>query len=1084
MIREPRRFLVEAVIGRGGSGTVYQAKEVNSGKVYALKFLGQRSVSSGTLERLRDEARVLASIRDRAVVKAEPPTLVGGRWAVVMEYLDGVPASKLLRIRPYPPRVAIGMVAELARALDAIYNAPGIAGKPLKVLHRDIKPGNIHVSRDGLVRLLDFGTARADLEQREADTGRIMGTLGYVAPERMEGVEGPAADVYSLGITLHVLVTSEKAMGPGRFRPRWHRVRRNEAVLKVLAIANAMQAVEPSARPTAVEVAGRCSSLYAELDGDSLEDWCSVYVPADIRLPDDVLVGTVLLESDEEDDEATVEIEGIRDVFVGREEEVEELDRALKKGEQLVSLVGAPGIGKTRLARRWARSQESWFPGGIRFCRARSARDERSLFSAIASGLSVQLRDGASEQELLEVLARQGRVLLILDNVDHVWGILRDKLERWGSACKDVYFLVTGGRPLGLKTELAIRVPHLDFPDECPVRVTEFMNYSAIRLFVIRAQRANPHFRVNAATASVVYDIVKGLDGLPLAVELAAAYVRHAPLDQIRDKILRRQLADTTIQTGIQSELDWFWDVLEPWERAALAQCSVFSGSFNLEAAEAVLDLSEWPEVVWVSEVIDALVEYSLLRSEEGKEQYEGVRYTLGGAIQASASARLQAGFADHGFGAHERFATFFAHFGEEEALDALLRHGGAERWLALALEYHNLLHAADWALENGRGSLSLRLVSAACTLLHRVGPFDLGVALAKRCFELSSIPPISRIRLHYCRAQLFRHVGSVDRCIADCDAAIKGAEDYARPRMAVLGLTEKADVCQDVGRMEESASYYEEAVEAARRIGEPGLEGIATAGIASLLHSKGELAVASEAYPSAIQMLRRGGNIPWAARAQSNYAALLLDIGRDEEAREIYEQTLLLQRTLQNRRSQGVILCNLGSMAVTRGELIEGRLLFEQSHQVMSELGNTRALSVVVGNLGEVALQEQRLDAALHHFFEAIRYSRANQSGRLVGYFLGLVAEVQMRQGHYLHARRYLSQAVRELKRVGDRIEHGKVVCRLGQLECLEGKVDPARRCLEEALGLDINADKGMRTELAVACEDLQKAIAGFNPS
>jgi predicted ATPase len=1070
--------MVEAVIGRGGSGTVYQAREANSGRTYALKFLGQRTVSSGTLERLRDEARVLASIRDRAVVKAEPPTLVGGRWAVVMEYLEGVPASKLLRVRPYPPRVALAMIAEIARALDAIYHTLGASGKPLKVLHRDIKPGNIHVGRDGLVRLLDFGTARADLEQRESDTGRIMGTLGYVAPERMEGIEGPEADVYSLGVTLRVLVTSEKAMGPGRFRPRWHRVLRDDAVTRVLELAASMQALEPMDRPTAAEVAKRGKALLQKLDGEDLGEWCLANVPSDIRLPDDVLVGTVLVESDDEDEDTTVEMEAIQDVFVGREQELAELDRAVEEGLRIVSLIGAPGIGKTRLASHWARRQELVFPGGVRLCRARAARDERALFGALASGLGIQLTDGEAEEQLLQAIKSRGRLLLILDNADHVWEFLRGCLERWADECEDVCFLITGGRPLGLATERVIRVQHLAFPEECPLVVSECMESPAIRLFVLRAQRANPHFRINAATVSLVYDIVKGLDGLPLAVELAAAYVRHAPLDQIREKIQQRQLADTTIQTGLQSELDWFWGVLQPWEKAALSQCSVFSGSFNLEAAESVTDLSEWPEVVWVSEVINSLIEYSLVRAEEGNEEYEGLRYSLEGAIQASAAARLQGDFGDHELGAYERYITYYSQYGDDEALDALLSHGGAERWLALSLEGDNLLHAAEWALEHNRGPIAARLVCAACTLLHRIGPFDLGIDLANRCLSLDSIPPRCRTRLYYHRAQFYRNMGAVDLCIAECDAAIKGAADYSQPRVAVLAWAEKGDVCQDVGRMEESAQYYERAAEQARKLGDPGLEGIATAGSASLWHSKGELRIASQAYPAAIQMLRRGGNIPWAARAQSNYAALLLDIGRDEEAREIYEQTLLLQRTLRNRRSQGVILCNLGSMAIGSGELVKARELFEESHQVMSEIGNIRALAVVVGNLGEVALLEERLDAALQHFFEAIRYARANQSGRLVGYFIGLVAEVHMRQGHYYHARRYLSQACRELKRVEDRIEHGKVVCRLGQLECLEGKVEAAKKCLEQALGLDINVDKGMRTELAVACDELRRAI------
>ena len=574
-----RRFFVEAVIGRGGTGTVYRARDLDSGQHHALKFLGRKMVSTGTLQRLRDEARVLASIRDRAVVKAEPPTLVGGRWAVVMEYLGGVPTSKLLRVKPYPPRVAAAIIGELARALDGIYHAKGQNGRPLHVLHRDIKPGNIHLSKNGYVRLLDFGTAKADLQLNEADSGRLMGTVGYVAPERMERIEGPASDVYSLGVTLHVLVTGEKAMGPGRYRPRWHRVQRTDAVQRVLDLASEMQAVDPADRLLAQEVVARCSELVAALEGPTLAEWCHVNVPDDIRLSDDVLVGTTLVESLEEE-QSSSHIGGTEDVFVGRHREVRQLDSLHKGDARVLTVYGAPGVGKTRLALHWANERKELFPGGVKLCRCREARDARTLLATVASALGVVAMDGDLEEQILGAIRNRGKVLIILDNVDHVLALVRRYLTHWQSACAEATFFVSSTRPISVGHDAAVALQALPFPSTCPNRVSDCMDAPAIRLFVVRAQVVNPHFRLNSSTAQAVLILWPDLMAYRLR-SLAAAHVRLAPLIEIRDKIVDKQLADTVIQSGLQSELDWFWGVLEPWERATLAQLSVFASGFH-----------------------------------------------------------------------------------------------------------------------------------------------------------------------------------------------------------------------------------------------------------------------------------------------------------------------------------------------------------------------------------------------------------------------------------------------------------------------------------------------------------------------
>ncbi len=302
MSEDSRRFYkITGVLGEGGFGRVYRARlEGAEGflKDVAVKLLSDDCPSEEMLRRFRDESRILGLVRDRAVITVDAPTRLGGRWAVVMELVEGTTASHLLRRGLFPPRVACEVVQEVSRALHRMYNHPGPDGSPLKLLHRDIKPPNIQITMHGDVKILDFGVARAEYGNRESKTTtHIAGTYGYIAPERILGVEGPAADIYSLGIVLRALVTGKK---PSRKTdeedgPPSEPV--DPDVARVMLLAKSMVRRQEKRRPSAKQVEDRCRELVRELDGPLLRDWAEEHVPAATRVRQDDLVGTVLSET-------------------------------------------------------------------------------------------------------------------------------------------------------------------------------------------------------------------------------------------------------------------------------------------------------------------------------------------------------------------------------------------------------------------------------------------------------------------------------------------------------------------------------------------------------------------------------------------------------------------------------------------------------------------------------------------------------------------------------------------------------------------------------------------------------------------
>jgi serine/threonine protein kinase len=273
-----RRFRIIEVLGRGGMGSVYRAEVRGPGgfrKEVALKFSKDGLES---LERLRDEAQALASVRHRAVVQVDGLVQLGRKWALILEYVEGVRLDVLVASGSLPLRAAIEVGVELAGALEAARSAVDASGLHAPIIHRDLKPANVLVTPFGSVKLLDFGLAMPEEGVRRAG----FGTIGYAAPERLRGVEGVAGDVFALGVVLVELFAGEAfgVTGPDRSGHD----RRVQDLLRALARTEAgnldgladlvgrMLNFDPSARPDPHEVAATLSRLVVYVPGLGLRE--------------------------------------------------------------------------------------------------------------------------------------------------------------------------------------------------------------------------------------------------------------------------------------------------------------------------------------------------------------------------------------------------------------------------------------------------------------------------------------------------------------------------------------------------------------------------------------------------------------------------------------------------------------------------------------------------------------------------------------------------------------------------------------------------------------------------------------------
>jgi predicted ATPase/class 3 adenylate cyclase len=295
-----------------------------------------------------------------------------------------------------------------------------------------------------------------------------------------------------------------------------------------------------------------------------------------------------------------------RDAFVGRSTDLLQIARQFESGTRLLTLLGTGGTGKTRLAIRYGRRWLGDWPGGVWFCDLSEASTLDGVCYAVSRTLGVRLGAGDPVAQVADAITARGQCLVVLDNFEQLTQHAAATLGQWLDG-RDASFLVTSREKLGLPGEVVQPVEPL--PLEGP----------AFDLFVVRARAARADFVLDDAGRASIEQAVRWLDGLPLAIELAAARMTlFSPaqlLERLRDRfqvLAGRRGPDR--QATLRAAIDWSWQLLSPAEQAAFAQCSTFEGGFTLAAAEGVLDLTTAADPLPVVDAIQALVDKSLLR--------------------------------------------------------------------------------------------------------------------------------------------------------------------------------------------------------------------------------------------------------------------------------------------------------------------------------------------------------------------------------------------------------------------------------------------------------------------------------------
>lgn len=750
-----------------------------------------------------------------------------------------------------------------------------------------------------------------------------------------------------------------------------------------------------------------------------------------------------------------------RDGFVGRRDALQALARHVETGARLVTLMGIGGIGKTRLAQRFARNRLGGFSGGAWFCDLSAARSIDGLAHAVAQGLGVPLGKTDPLQQLGAAIAGRGSCLIILDNFEQVVRHAEVTVGAWLARAPEAHFIVTSRELLGITGEQVLPLGPL-------------ASAEAAALFRQRVRAAGVAAYTDPDDDAAIATLMDVLDRLPLAIELAAARARvmtpRMLLQRMRDRfsLLATRGGRHDRQATMRATLDWSWDLLSAAEQSTLAQLSVFEGGFTLAAAESVIDLTASAPAAPVVDLLQALVERSLVR------QPSVARFDLLVTVQDYAAEQLAAEGRFCGSGAaalaaaHGRHGDFFSNLGAAGAL----ADGCAD--------LDNLVVATRRSAAAGRARTAAGALEGAWTAFRLRGPYRVGVELAALVRAIPALDTAAAARVDLVAGWALRASGRI------AEAAQRFAAACAGARSAGDRVCEGSVLCQqgllllDEGRMEDGRSALAAALQAARETGHRVLECEALTALGSLFEGYGSLDDARRHYEAALATARDAGERRWEGGSLGNLGVLCANQGKLDEAAGFYQAGLAVAREVGDRQWEGNTLCNLGLLQHLQGHLQQAAATLQAALAIAQHLGFVRLECIVRCNLGIVSEALGQPVAACGHYESALRVARALHDPRSEGQVLGYLGLLHARQRRFAEAREHLDLGQHKLTEVSDRLSLALLLCGRAECEHLDGCSDRARGVLEAALAHASAIGAESESELRVALDRVGAMLAG----
>ena len=697
--------------------------------------------------------------------------------------------------------------------------------------------------------------------------------------------------------------------------------------------------------------------------------------------------------------------------FVGREEEMKQI-RSKLNDARLLTLTGPGGTGKTRLALQVAADVIDHFANGVWFVELDAIRDPGLLPQEILLSLGVkeEAKQNA-EQTLLEHLNKK-ELLLVLDNCEHLIGSCSILAEKILKSSAGIRILATSREALRCQGEQTHHTLSLSAPDPKEIHTPEkITQYEAVRLFIERALVANPKFRVNNDNAAAVAAICHRLDGIPLAIELAAARTKILSPEKIHERLDDRfslltggRRTAIPRQQTLRAMIDWSYDLLNDEEKDLWSMLSVFSGGWTLEAAETVCHSGN-------SDVIDLLQnlrEKSIVIFDESSDRYRMLE-----TIRQYGDEKLKSGGrVDEVTDRHlEYFKSAASEAGEN------LKGPDMKTWLALTeAESGNIEKAFSHSMASSRFEDALMIAGA-------MGYY----------WELRGIYSEGRHRL---------------------ESALDAGRDIGGDKRA-RALVHAGRLAHIQGDIETAKARYSESLSIFRQSGNQAGIAAALKNFGLLSYEQGEYRRSEELHEEALEMFRRSNDKRGTAYSLNDYGAVLIEQGKFERAKQILEEGLVIHRQINDKRGAAFCLNNLASICSEQAEYEKAIEYLSENSKIFQELGDKRGEAYSINSLGNLALNSCNYDEAYNYLSKAAEIFREIGDRRGTAFALCSLGNTAFHRGDAVHAGELLEESISIFKATDDKAGKAFALFTYGGVLLKGGDFDGAKVRLSESLEL-----------------------------
>ncbi|MGI8641450.1 MAG: protein kinase domain-containing protein [Pyrinomonadaceae bacterium] len=997
-------------IGAGGMGEVYLAKDKKLDRKVAVKFLNEKfSRHESNLNRFIKEAKAASALNHPNILVVHEIGESEDAHYIVSEFVEGKTLREIFKESPLELSEVLDFSIQIANALTAAHTA--------HIVHRDIKPENIIVRPDGFVKILDFGLAKLieqkvvgfedeTVRQNETAKGIILGTISYMSPEQAKGERVDArTDIFSLGVVIYEMMAGRTPFAGDSMSETFANLinsepqplsRFAESVPDELQriVAKTLRKNKDERYQTMTGLLADLKSLQKRLNFEAeLEHSSSPNKQAENK--------TQIFKAEVPEKTPKLAPNNLTEnlsPIVGREKEIVEIGNLLKRGDvRLITMTGIGGTGKTRLAQAAAQSLLTDFKDGVFFIELASVTNPELVASAIAQPLGVKESGGKPILEILKDYLRDKQTLIVVDNFEQVIAAAPNIAELIHAADK-LKILITSRVLLHLRAEREFVVPPLALPSEDLFDdylragdsdlLADLQKYEAVELFVARARNARANFALSEDNARSVAEICARLDGLPLAIELAAARVKIISPQMILAKLENRLQLLTggakdlpARQQTICGAVAWSYDLLTEDEKRLFRRLAVFAGGFTFEAAEAVGSrrLAEGSQEQFIDEsvkknslpsnnellptanrllptVLDgitSLVDKSLLVS---KEQSSGeMRFRMLETVREYALESLEKNNETEAM--RRSHAAYFLALGEEAGLH--LQTAQAGEWLnRLEDEHDNLRDALQWLFEN-EAEMAARLAAAIRIYLINHSHLTEGREWLETALEQGDKLPAA------VRFKLLNGLGYL--------AAIQGDYETAR-------------------------KFFEEDLAEGRTAGDKRRIAESLRGLGIVTCTQGDYTAARKFYEEGLAIHRELNDKLGIAASLNGLGGLALDVGDTATARPLFEESLTNFRLVGNESGICYSLLNLAGVAYINGNYEAAREYYGDVLIIAQNLGYKDRIFVCLDGFAALAAEREnwkmsiQLAGAAEKLRETIGYEAATQHRDFCLKYLGKV--------------------------------------------------------------------------------------------